>query len=129
MKPVYQTTFEGRVGLGAGNCHSACLASVFELVIQDVPNFMETVNDDERHIQEHEWLRAKGFTCLCVSSTPETDAYLGLHIAIGPNARNGTMHSCVYWGNELLHDPNPAGGGLAEVEYRYVLVPLSPVSL
>lgn len=126
MKPVFQTQFLGRKGPGAGNCHAACLASVLELPLDEVPNFQEITDDDACWRAEEDWLKAKGFFSLSTDPLAELDSYAGWHIAMGPNARNGTMHSCVYYGTELRHDPNPEGGGLAEVTYRYFLIPLVP---
>ena len=122
MKPVMQTQFLGQVGPGAGNCHAACVASILELPLEQVPNFLEIVDEDERYQQEQEWLASIGFYYVCTTTQEMTDKFLGWHVAIGPNARNGTMHSCVYYGLDLRHDPNPAGGGLREVEYRWFLI-------
>ena len=46
MKPVNQTIINFR----QGNCIQACVASIFELELSEVPNFMEygTDNFDER---------------------------------------------------------------------------------
>ena len=35
VKPVYQTQF----GMPNGNCFAACVASILELKIEDIPNF------------------------------------------------------------------------------------------
>lgn len=128
MKPVYQTQFLGRVGPGAGNCHAAATASLLELPLDAVPNFMEIEDDDERYEKELAWLHDLGFVSMCFEEGGEgvEGHWYGWHLAVGPNTRNGTMHTCVYYGNELQHDPHPEGGGLAEVQYRWLLVPLEP---
>lgn len=42
MKPIDQTTF----GVPGGNCFSACVASLLELSIDDVPYFMGDCDED-----------------------------------------------------------------------------------
>ena len=53
MKKVYQTTFGAE-----GNCENACLASIFELNIDDIPKF--SLKSDEAWNRDlDKWLRSR----------------------------------------------------------------------
>ncbi len=98
MTPVLQTKF----GLD-GNCLSACVASVFDLPIQAVPEFSKQgwLLDLDR------WFRLCG---LRVYSLSAGRAELG--IAIGPSPR-GLRHAAVWQAGQVLHDPHPDSTGLS----------------
>lgn len=126
MKPVEQTRF----GSPGGNCLQACLASVLELPLDDVPDFCnEHPGEDEdasRWIKElAAWLEGYELTCL-VANMHEgilpwwTTLYW---IAGGKTHRRG-YHSVVYKGQELAHDPHPDKVGLKAVEDAVLLLPL-----
>ena len=57
MKPVMQTKF----GPVEGNCFCACLASMLELPIEDIP-FYHDVNWFKNY---NDFLMTKGFTYVC----------------------------------------------------------------
>jgi hypothetical protein len=48
MKPVFQT----RYGEGRGNCFQAALASILDLELEEVPDFVSAYRDD--------WSKMKG---------------------------------------------------------------------
>jgi predicted subunit of tRNA(5-methylaminomethyl-2-thiouridylate) methyltransferase len=54
MKPVKQTIF----GLG-GNCFAASIASILELPVEEVPNFM-AIETADYWTPMREWLRQRG---------------------------------------------------------------------
>lgn len=127
MKPVYQTQFKAEVGPGAGNCWQACMASLLERGLDDVPNFMEIIDDEQRHEAERQWWESQGFALLNVNYGPEEPVPPCLHIVTGKSPRGDWLHSCVAKGGTIVHDPRPEGGGLDDVQWRTLLVPLNPV--
>lgn len=98
MKPVEQTA----VGVPAGNCFEACLASILEIPLESIPHF---VGDDwwERYL-EH--FGARGVELLYVplgGGVPK-----GYSAAGGPSPRHaGVMHSVVCLDGEMVWDPHP----------------------
>ena len=64
MKPVDQTTFGPRTNGKVGNCMSACIASLLELGIDDVPYFMGTEDepDDLWKKRINRWAAPYGFS-------------------------------------------------------------------
>lgn len=114
MKPVDQTTF----GMPGGNCWSACVASLLDLSIEEVPYFLD---DWPRAFDE--WALARGFYTLttdCDHFTPP-----GLHILGGQSPRD-ISHAVVAHGDRIVHDPHPGRGGLRVREKCTMLIPLDP---
>lgn len=117
MIAVDQTTF----GAPGGNCFSACIASLLELRIEDVPYFM----DSSRWWEDFEtWLLPLGYFPLLVPLDGEW-APPGLHVLSGTSER-GARHSVVARGREIVHDPHPGRAGLVTRDRTVVLVPLDP---
>jgi hypothetical protein len=115
--PVDQTTF----GKPNGNCLQAALASILELPLAEVPHVGPYDDWWERLSQ---WALTRGFELLCLTlgAGPPPRGY---YLASGPAAR-GLMHTCVYRGGELAHDPHPDRSGLLSVEDFFFLMPLDP---
>ena len=103
MKKVYQTKF----GYPDGNCLAACLASIFELDIDDIPDF--GVRSD--------WY--KKFTQWCIEKLDlwpiDIDANncafepKGFYIINGESKNGDFWHSVVGKNGEIMHDPHPDG--------------------
>lgn len=129
-----QTVFgDGREGRPAGNCHAACIASILELPIENVPNFA-ALSDEEFEPRRAKWLREQGFAVLSLSTEGGTEetveavrtavSQLGYHIKSGMGPR-GVRHSVVGYGDQIVHDPFPGGGGV-EADWFTILIPLEP---
>lgn len=125
MIPVDQTLFgvESNRACSAapGNCYAACLASIFECGLSDVPDFAhfwkpgmtpnEAWPDYER--ANNNWLVGRG---LALISTPvlslqcsDPDNFTPHCILTGPSPRNfDECHAVVCRGNEPIHDPHPS---------------------
>jgi hypothetical protein len=116
LKPVFQTRFKGyprgtQPGPDCGNCLQACVASILELDLEDVPNFAEVEG-------EHGWWQAlqdfvteRGFFLYALDpehGAPEDTYYL----AVGDSPRGDFNHVVVANGTAIVHDPNPTGEGL-----------------
>ena len=126
MKPVMQTVF----GYPHGNCMAACVASLLELPIEDIPVIaaVETFND-----QWDEWLRERGFGRVCFHSDGKNFIPKGYHLISGPSPRpindeNGVRvcHVVVGLDGVQVHDPHPDKTfleSITEVEMLYLLDP------
>ena len=109
MKPVQQTRFGGseRPSEEQGNCLAACVASIFEVPIKQVPEFL-----DKNWLSVlTKWCRERDTTPLYFSPVtkdvlfPETYYILGVKSRTLPNPNNG--HAVVAWGRKVVHDPHP----------------------
>ena len=111
MIPVYQTDF----GCGRGNCLQACIASILELPLEDVPHFS----------LEEEWREArdnflKQFDLYMIEVDAEACRKIGhhlygYHIIAGPapgQPYDGLWHAVVGYNGEIVHDPHPKSRGL-----------------
>lgn len=154
MKPVFQTIIDEK----RGNCLSAALASILEIDLAAVPNFMEIAGTDgDFHSLVDEWLASKGWAWfrtielrqdrgegkLAVGRLPEHGAEMIRHrvaegvfcLATGKSPRGEWCHSVVGrmvggFNFELLHDPHPSGAGLDGLPVCIeFLVPLDPARM
>lgn len=131
MIPVYQKV----AGSERGDCYSACVASLLELRLEQVPNFHDLMQheDAEWGYVVSKWLRAWGYWHIIVSWTPEFDedthAYgTGPYILSGRSPRIDSYHAVIAERGGIVHDPSPDGGGLRKPTEKYpwyveVLVP------
>lgn len=106
MKPIMQTKF----GVDEGNCFSACLASILEIPIEQIPNFCVEYPSDWLN-KTNEWLAGLGLVLVdfTVEGLPDYDTYW---IASGLSPRLTCDHSVVYHASAMVHDPHPSGDGL-----------------
>uniref|UniRef100_A0A6M3K716 Uncharacterized protein n=1 Tax=viral metagenome TaxID=1070528 RepID=A0A6M3K716_9ZZZZ len=126
MQPIQQTVFDDILG----DCFRACVASIFEWSIDEMPNFWEQTQDvDEYWELTDEWfMQYKGFKCLHVVLSAEHMSVVRdlLCIACAKSPRSSVDHAVV-WFNGMVHDPHPSGAGLAEEPDWFTLfVPIDP---
>jgi len=108
MIPVDQTI----VNLETGDCVRACVASIFELSIDDVPNFM-CDGPDGFHDHLTKWCDKFGILALDVVRLHEIKKWMkGTYmIALGPSPRRpkggDQLHAVVWYNGKMVHDPIP----------------------
>jgi len=109
VKPVNQTI----TNFKTGDCMRACVASIFELPIESVPNFM--ADGHEKYLEHLQaWCARKGLLFLPIKFIEGTiakeflrDTYV---VAIGesPGAVKAEQNHAVVWRNgRIVHDPHP----------------------
>ena len=108
MIKVFQTIFDFK----NGNCFQACVASVLELPLEDVPNFCAE-DQDEWLRNYNEWLRPRGLGVIHVITDACSDSNIiiseftaGYHIA-GVEPTKGEKHAVVIHNGIIVHDPHP----------------------
>jgi len=112
MKKVDQIVFEK----GKGDCLRACLATILEFDINEMPNFWERTQNGEKFFNlVDNWL-IKHFSLKLLTvriSEEEINSYTEnvLCIAVGKSSR-GVNHAVVWFDNEIFHDPHPSKSGL-----------------
>ncbi len=138
MRRVDQTTF----GSPGGNCFSACVASMFELSIDDVPYFMGDESDGDEWCHRFEkWLCPRGLypVLLGIDPDPPKDDHKnawrpqGLYILSGKSPRDTgenkddpLLHSVLARGHRLIHDPHPSRDYLVDERDVCLLIALEP---
>lgn len=111
MIPVDQT----ETALGKGNCLAACVASILEIPVCDVPNFRLAENS---WLALQDWLFLRGLYAVRVFAKQERIASLpgSYCIVTGGSPRNPVLHAVVgMWtdsGVVIAHDPHPDKTGI-----------------
>jgi hypothetical protein len=127
VKPVDQTRF----GVPGGNCYQACLASLLELGLEEIPE--DLAHGDGTMARTNAWLAPRGFCMVCFSYRttdlwhPPAGAW---HVLSGPSPRGDFWHSTVGRDGQLVHDPHPSRAGLVGEEREVdLLVLIDPARL
>lgn len=147
MKPVHQDQFGNGKGDGLpmGNCFAACVASILEVGLRDVPHFYEIHADNPDNAAVWwsivEWLQNVGWSLYAIDCGLEWRGHAvrtigpGLVIGSGESPRfPGVAHAVVgrFVDGEwvTVHDPHPSGDGLTgDPTYVEVLFRLIPAEL
>lgn len=120
MIPVYQTRFGERKNNDekGGNCFQAALASLFELELDNVPDFcnLYPLETDEWYYKYREWLNGRGYSVLSftlfdgfnLNDPGLKGCYL---LTTGPN-HNGVSHCMIYKDGKPAHNPNGSCRGI-----------------
>jgi len=118
--PIHQTKF----GKG-GNCFSACIASILELKIDDVPLFIEK----GKWYHEYQiWLRSHDLDFIALKPwLSQEEIYIpNVYSIVSGDGPRGLLHSVVYLESNMVHDPHPEGGGVKNVIDWIYIVPKKP---
>lgn len=128
MKPVDQTilavTDDGLDANGVpGNCYQACLASVMEDSLENIPHIAEM--SYTWWLNAHAWAHSRGLidTFLGIDDKKlydelrEIGDVVGV-IGSGPSPRGNFYHAVVLDSDtlEIVHDPHPSRSGVTQVE-------------
>lgn len=120
MTPADQTN-----DLELGNCLQACVATILDLPMQEVPDFIRA-HGPRWFMALRTWLRPRGKHAVYVSTLNSLISHVYPHelpwIGIGDGPR-GVRHAVVCLHKEIVHDPHPSREGLAEIEDALIIVP------
>lgn len=122
MIPVYQTIFDSK----RGNCWAACIASILELSLSDVPNFMDYEDFNEKC---DDFLNKYGLYLIAFSVKDSKVIPQGYHIIVGNSPRYDCLHAVVGHNGKLVHDPFPGGGGLKTTLHYEMFIIRNPAKL
>lgn len=138
MKRIFQTDTSDVTG----NCHQCCVASLFDIPLEEVPNFVENVELDgavegwrSRYIK---FMREEGYEIVFIPMAhKETmDEFLRCNPSLECDAlfavesfHHERKHHCVVGEIKrgkfsITHDPNPLNVSRLKEEYRIVTVDL-----
>jgi hypothetical protein len=140
MKPVMQTIFPTEEKPMQGNCFAACIASILEISIEDVPDFCAKPGDWATACNE--WLANFGLALLSVKAETEPFPMFPLPAGVwclpyGITDRHPTrLHSIVgrsrgglsdgRFDIEYVHDPFPGGNKIQKLKGVDFLIPIDP---
>lgn len=116
-----------------GNCYSACLASLFEIPIEEAPYGFETYKGTDDTFWEpiYQWVADRGYGIFHMTVNDDFDIswYPGYLIGVGKMPGSVAYHAVIYYNGILHHDPSPAKAGIAKLEQVDLLYPLDPSRL
>jgi hypothetical protein len=121
-----------KMGFEDGNCFEACIASILEVSIEDIPDFHKGIAPDDGPgywERVHEWCKDKPFGLISVTLQEGHDPLKFFHdtwvIASGPSPRRKEewqLHAVVWRNGEIVHDPHPSQQGLKQItEYAFFI--------
>lgn len=84
--------------LQRGDCLTACIASIFELPIDEVPFF---VQEDDWYRAYHDWVRTRGLSTYQILDAPAPCSYCDA------TGLKPSLHAIVMRGREIAWDPHP----------------------
>ena len=124
MIPVQQTVLKHDPDNGQhGDCFRACVCSLLELSIGEVPHFT-LLPDDIWWDGFVSYMRGRGYDVhwgkygLCIEPKDITEFY----IITGTSPR-GVHHAVIYSDGKLVHDPHPDGSGVVDiVNYIWITI-------
>lgn len=139
MRPVKQTLFGGPDGPieEIGNCYPACIASILEIPLEDVPHFFQLERNSEKSLDLIlSWSQERSLTIICYAYEEWLHRYFPNFIGIigGQSPRGDFDHAVVgritKTGWEILHDPHPSNSGIVgEPKHFEIILPLNYWSL
>ena len=123
MKPIDQTTF----GKGTGNCMAACVASILEIPLEDVPD----IRGDDQYALLCFWLAERGVGIVDIAFKPrlkmqDTGVVVwgqGYYIGGGKSPRGDFDHAVVMCAGGIVHDPHPDKRGIEDIDSLTFLTP------
>lgn len=117
MTPISQE-FLHAPDLGTfGDCQRACIASLLDLPIAEVPHFLHDGTKDHVEFNQriNRFLSPLGLMHLETHAFDFKDDWKPdcYHMIYGPASR-GFRHAVVAFNGEVIHDPHPSRAGLLE---------------
>tara|TARA_Y100000310_G_scaffold42448_1_gene39742 strand:+ start:271 stop:690 length:420 start_codon:yes stop_codon:yes gene_type:complete len=129
MKPVFQTKFGGSEAPESeqGNCMAACLASIFELSLEDVPDFSGNIANGVWYGILSNWLAKRNLALhfpALNSGAPPGIQIMEVKSTTLSNPDDG--HVVVIENGNVVHDPNPRAKAVGERISYWTFVVIDP---
>jgi hypothetical protein len=124
MIRVYQTIISDEEKGIHGNCFPACIASILELRLDEIPKLQDMGSNWFPVLWD--FLISRGFTCFGTGRKEEVGSYRkgvdGYYIVNGKSPRGFKRgHSVVFYEGKLVHDPHPSGLGLLDIRDFFMI--------
>lgn len=120
MKPVYQTRFGGPDDPEEeqGNCMQAALASIFEVRLEDAPDFTGEIVNGKWFLSLEAWLARRNLELVVVGAgchfTPPVEGYY-IQCVESTTLGEGEGHTVVAKNGQVVHDPNQRAASIGKV--------------
>ncbi len=122
MKPVDQTILHDEMAFRSGDCYRACVASILEIPVEEVPHFAELYQDN-MYNEAEKWFASRGVYSirLFIKDFSQNRIFLwgmGAHaIVSGLSPRGKNVHHSIVghadgYNVTMVHDPHPDRTGI-----------------
>ena len=127
MESVFQTKFGGEDATWEerGDCFRACLASIFELPLEGVPDFGTDDEDGSWYRELQAWLLPRNLCMVEVPFDKVTGAW-GYAILGESSPRVKGGHAVVVRDRHVVHDPHPDQPSRGDPEVFYLFLARNP---
>jgi hypothetical protein len=105
------------------NCVSACIASILEIPLADVPAFMAP-RDDRGWERAAKWLAARGYRLV-----DRSHGFGRGYVLLRGVSPRGSRHCVVGFDGKIVHDPYPTRAGLDTIDFVTELIRTTMPSL
>ena len=132
MKPIMQTDFTFKTG----NCGEACIASILEIALSDIPLLHNPKDPKDSHTYCKNlrlFLSKYELSYIDIEFNENNDPIDFLKdcwiLATGPSPRGSKKwhrHGVVWRNGEIVHDPHPSGDGLEKIELYGMFIEMNP---
>jgi hypothetical protein len=121
MKPIQQTKF----GNPEGNCLNACIASILECSIDDLPDLAEAERQNKNwfHVL-NDYLKEQGYGIILIDSPVPICVPKDCYYIVSGKSHRGLLHSIIHKNGERIFDPHPDNTGILEIEDYIFIVKL-----
>ena len=116
-----------------GDCHAACLATILEVPLSEVPRVKGITESDIENwwIRLGNWLMIRDIYLFKYSVTDDLEIWqspsVKVWIASGDSSRGG-LHCVVMEDDEIFHDPHPSRAGLSNIQFAEHIVVVNPAA-
>ncbi len=127
MTQVRQTIMRAPLG----NCFQACVASVFELPLEQVPDFAKLRQESRAPWMTHlaMWLKDRGLAYALLDAKVRAEPPSGYGILVGEVGNDRSIHSVVFLNGVKAWDPSPTPRKIDDYKYYMMFVALDPARL
>jgi len=133
MKPVKQSILHDPENNQYGDCFRACIASLLELPIDEVPHVLNSPKPSRWYEDILQWLGKRGLAYIEYRVTDEDMKHWQLlwgvdnlhiyHIITGQSPRDKKIyHSVIGLNGQIVFDPHPDNTGLVSIKsYGFII--------
>ena len=115
---------------GKGDCLRTCVACLFRIPLESVPNFAETKSEKKFTAAWWDWVEVRGFKIEYKIGAESINYGYNILMGMGPR---GVRHAVITFGDSLFHDPHPSDAGLLPHEdkpgYRWIWYSINGVGI
>ncbi len=110
-----------------GNCMAACLASLFELELSEVPDFAGKIVNGKWYVILNVWLAKRNLELSfypAKGTVPPMQGYYMLAVKSTTLKNPDDGHMVIAQNGQVVHDPNPNAKAVGEKEDLWLFTPI-----